>query len=65
MSQIIFCDTCGVELGKGKGVYRVEVGLSGEPYNTRRYELCLKCAKPLIEWRTIHPKRKMVVQESE
>jgi len=62
MSSIICCDVCGVELKKGKGVYRAKIeGASGMPYRRDyyhdAYELCLKCAKPLLQWKREHPKK--------
>jgi hypothetical protein len=70
MSSVMFCDLCGVELGKGKGIYRVQITMPGESwYGERtedcRYELCVKCAKPVTEWRRVNPKRKMMPVEEQ
>lgn len=66
MSTVTFCDLCGVELGKGKGVYCVAITTPGErlfdPAN--RYDLCRKCVKPILEFKRVNPKRKMVSVET-
>jgi hypothetical protein len=66
MSLIYFCDGCGKELGKGKGIYHVKVQQPSEPFHheTNSCELCAKCAKPLVEWKRAHPKRNTAVAEA-
>jgi hypothetical protein len=63
-----FCDGCDVELGEGKGVYRVSAHKPSESYARRSsYELCAKCAKPffaLIEERILARSRKEVEEGS-
>lgn len=62
MSHVIFCDGCGIELAKGRGVYHVQISSPDESrFNSgANYDLCVKCAKPFTEWKRVNPKRKMV-----
>jgi hypothetical protein len=61
MSTVTFCDGCGVELGgKGKPVYRAAIQAPSEGdlhWHGCRYDLCRQCAKPLMEWKRVNPKR--------
>jgi hypothetical protein len=67
MSTVTFCDLCGVDIsyGSGKGNYRIDIQTPDQDYRDRaHFDLCVKCFKPITQWRRTNPKRKMVPAEA-